>query len=138
MAAIQYSEKIHETDELSTDFEGKDDDSFSILQNSKKTSIILKDFLRALPHCPIIHWLSQMCNGPRLCFCPCSRHSSPWRENNKIFIHDIHECKVGLMTPQELLKHLKNKGDYTHTAIYIYILKNLILSVKVMLGRILV
>jgi hypothetical protein len=23
------------------------------------------------------------------------------------------------MTPQELLKHLKNKGDYNHTAIYI-------------------
>jgi hypothetical protein len=28
MAAIQYSEKIHETDEFSPDFEGKDDDSF--------------------------------------------------------------------------------------------------------------
>ncbi len=28
IAAIQYSEKKHETDEFSPDFEGKDDDSF--------------------------------------------------------------------------------------------------------------
>ncbi len=55
MAAIQYSEKIHDTDEFSPDFEGKDDDSFSLLQNPTKTSIISKDFLIALPKCPIIH-----------------------------------------------------------------------------------
>ena len=55
MAAVQYSEKIHDTDEFSPDFEDKDDDSFSLLQNPTKTSIILKDFLRALPHCPVIH-----------------------------------------------------------------------------------
>ncbi len=55
MAAIQYSEKKHETDEFSPDFEGKDDDSFSLHQNPTKTPIILKIFLRALPHCPIIH-----------------------------------------------------------------------------------
>jgi hypothetical protein len=36
---------------------------------------------------------------------------------NKIFVHDDHECMMGAMTPQELLKHLKNEGDYTHTAI---------------------
>jgi hypothetical protein len=54
MAAIQYSEKVHDTDEFSPDFEGKDDDSFSLLQNPTKTPIISKDFLRALPHCPII------------------------------------------------------------------------------------
>jgi hypothetical protein len=40
MAAIQYSEKIHETDEFSPDFEGKDDDSFSLHQNPTKTPII--------------------------------------------------------------------------------------------------
>jgi hypothetical protein len=108
MAKIQYSENIHDTDEFSPDFEGKDDDSFSLLQNPTKTPIILNDFLRALPLCPIIHWVSQMFNKPKLCFCPCSKHSSPWRENNKIFIHDDHECKMGLMTPQELLKNLKN------------------------------
>ncbi len=123
MAAIQYSEKNHDTDEFSPDFEGKDNDSFSLLQNPTKTPIILKDFLRVLPHCPIIHWASQMFNKPKLCFCPCSKHSSPWRENNKIFIHDDHECKMGAMTPQELLKHLKNEGDCTHIAVYIYLEK---------------
>jgi hypothetical protein len=60
MAAIQYSEKIHSTDEFTPDFEGKDDNSFSLLQNPTKTPIILEDFLGALHHCPIIHWVSQM------------------------------------------------------------------------------
>jgi hypothetical protein len=45
MASIQYSEKIHDTDEFSPDFEGEDDDSFSLHQNPTKTPIILKDFL---------------------------------------------------------------------------------------------
>ncbi len=103
------------------DFEGKDDDSYLLLQNPTKTPIILKDFLRALSRCLIIHWASQMFNDARLYFCACSKHSKPWRENNNIFIHYDHECKVGLMIPQELLTYLKNKGDYTHTAIYIYI-----------------
>jgi hypothetical protein len=56
MAAIQYSEKIHDTDEFSPDFEGKDDDNYLLLWNHTKTPIISKDFLRVLPHCPIIHW----------------------------------------------------------------------------------
>ncbi len=42
-------------------------------------------------------------------------------EKNKIFIHDDHECKIGTMTPQELLKHLKNEDDYTNTEISIYL-----------------
>jgi hypothetical protein len=45
MAAIQYSEKKHETDEFSPDFEGKDVDSFSLHQNPTKTPIISKIFL---------------------------------------------------------------------------------------------
>jgi hypothetical protein len=40
---------------------------------------------------------------------------------NKIFIHDDHECKIGAMTPQEILKHFKNEGDYIHTAISMYL-----------------
>jgi hypothetical protein len=123
MAAIQYSEKIHETDEFSPDFEGKDDDSCSLHQKPTKTSIILKKFLRALPYCPIIHWASQMCNDPRLCFCPRSKHSSPWRDNNNILIHYDHGCMVGLMTPQELLHHLRSEGNATHTANSIYLEK---------------
>ncbi len=68
MAAIQYSEEIHDTDEFSSDFEDKDDDSHPLLWNHTKTPIITKDFLRVLPHCPIIYWASQMCNNPKLCF----------------------------------------------------------------------
>ncbi len=123
MAAIQYFEKIHETDDFPPDFEGKDDDSFSLHQNPTKTPIIMKIFLRALPHCPIIHWASQMCNDPSLCFCPCSKHSSPWRDNNNIFIYHDHGCMVGHMIPQELLQHLRSEGDATHTAISIYLEK---------------
>ncbi len=48
-------------------------------------------------------------------------HSSPWRENNNIFIHPDHEYKGGIMTPQDLLQHLTGKGDFTHTAISIYL-----------------
>jgi hypothetical protein len=85
-AAIQYSETVLDTtlqnqDDFSPGFEGKDDDSFSLLQNPMKTPIILIDFLRALHLCPIIHWvLSQICNNPKLCFFSCSSHSRPWRE----------------------------------------------------------
>jgi hypothetical protein len=84
-AAIHYSETLSDTnlqnqDGFSPDFEGKDDDSYSLFQNSTKAPIISKDFLRTLPYCPIIHWASQMCNNPKLCFCPCSSHSRPWRE----------------------------------------------------------
>ncbi len=38
-----------------------------------------------------------------------------------IFIDDDHGCKATAMTPQELLKHLTNQGDYTHTVISIYL-----------------
>ncbi len=78
-AAIQYSETLLQNqDDFSPDFEPSDeDDDYSHLQNPTKTPIILKDSLRALSHCPIIHWASQMCDDPRLCFCSCSKHSSP-------------------------------------------------------------
>ncbi len=38
-----------------------------------------------------------------------------------IFINDDHGCKATAMTPQELLRHFKNEGDSTHTAIFIYL-----------------
>jgi hypothetical protein len=40
---------------------------------------------------------------------------------NNIFIDDDHGCKATATAPQELLKHLKNEGDSTHTAISIYL-----------------
>jgi hypothetical protein len=76
MAAIQYSETLFGTnlqnqDDEVPDYEpSDDDDEYSRLQNPTKAPIILKDFLIALPNCPIIHWVSQMCNDPKLCFCP--------------------------------------------------------------------
>jgi hypothetical protein len=123
-AAIQYSETLLQNqDDFPPDFEPSDEeDEYSRLQNPTKTPITSKDFLRALPHCPIIHWASQMCNNPQLCFCPCSCHSRPWREKKNIFIHDDHGCKATAMTPQELLKHLRNEVDSTHRAILVYLL----------------
>ncbi len=111
IAAIQYSETLPDTnpqyqDDFSPDFEGKHDDSDSLLQNPTKVPIILKDFVRALPHCPIIQWASQMCNNLKLCFCASSSFQTI-EEKNKIFIHDDHECKLTAMTFLELLKYLK-------------------------------
>jgi hypothetical protein len=40
--------------------------SIHAFRTQQNTPIISKDFLRALPHCPIIHWASQMCNYPTL------------------------------------------------------------------------
>jgi hypothetical protein len=87
LAAVQYSETlVQNQDDFSSDFEASDeDDEYSLLQNPTKAPIILKDFLRALPHCPIIHWASQMKNNPRLCFCPCSILSHPWREKEYLY-----------------------------------------------------
>ncbi len=119
-AAIQYYETLLQNqDDFSPDFEPSDEeDVYSCLQNPTKTPIILKHFLRALPHCPIIHWVYQMKNNPKLYFCPCSISSQPWREKHNIFIYDDHGCEATAMTPQEPLKHLKNEGDSTHTAIF--------------------
>ncbi len=38
-----------------------------------------------------------------------------------ILVNDDHGCKATAMTPQELLRHLKNEGDSTYTAIPIYL-----------------
>ncbi len=103
------------------EFEPSDEeDVCSRLQNPTKTPIILKHFLRVLPHCPIIHWASQMKNNPKLFF-SCSISSQPWREKHNIFIDDDHGCKATAMTCQELLKHLKNEGDSTHRAVFVYL-----------------
>jgi hypothetical protein len=83
LAAIQYSETLVQSqDDFSPDFEASDEDNeYSRLQNPTKTPIISKDFLRVLSFCPIIHLASQMKNNHRLCFCPCSISSQPWRKN---------------------------------------------------------
>jgi hypothetical protein len=122
-AAIQYSETLLQSQDAEVpDYEGKDEeDELSCIQNPTKAPIISKDFLRVLPHYPIIHWASQMKNNPKLCFCPCSNSSQPWRGKKYIFFYDDHGCKATAMTPQELLRQLKNEGDSTHKAISIYL-----------------
>jgi hypothetical protein len=84
LALIQYYETLLQSqDDEVPDYEGKDEeDDYLCLQNPTNTPIISEDFLRALPSCPIIHCTFQMCNDPRLCVCPCSKHYCPWRENN--------------------------------------------------------
>jgi hypothetical protein len=81
-AAILYSETLLQSqDDEGPDYEPSDEeDVYSHLQNPTKTPIITKDFLKALPLCPIILWASQMKNNPKLCFCPCSNSSQTWRE----------------------------------------------------------
>ncbi len=85
LKAIQYSETLVQSqDDFYPDFEASDeDDEYSHLQNPIKTPIISKDFFRVFPHCPIIHWTSQMKNNPKLCFFPCSNSSQPWREKKE-------------------------------------------------------
>jgi hypothetical protein len=77
-AAIQCSEALLQSqDDFPPDFEPSDDeDVYSHLQNPTKPPIVSKDFLGALCHCPIIHWASQMCNNPKLCFRPYRFHSN--------------------------------------------------------------
>jgi hypothetical protein len=56
LEAIKYSKALLPSqDDDGPDYEDNDDDSLSQHQNPTKASIILKDFLRVLPHCPIIH-----------------------------------------------------------------------------------
>jgi hypothetical protein len=40
----------------------------------------------------------------------------------KVLIHPNHGCKSRNMTPNQLINHLKNKGDSTH-AIFVYLTK---------------
>ncbi len=60
-AAIQYSENLHQRqdDEVPHNEDEDEKHDYSRLQNPTKTPIISKDFLRALPLCPIIYWASQ-------------------------------------------------------------------------------
>ncbi len=64
--AIQFSETLLQSqDDGVPDYEGEDEeDDYSCLQKPTKTPIISNNFLRVLPHCPIIYWASQMCNNP--------------------------------------------------------------------------
>jgi hypothetical protein len=95
-AANLYSETLLQSqDDEGPDYEPSDkEDVYSHLQNSTKTPIISKDFLKALPLSPIIHWASQMKNNPKLCFFSCSNSSQPWREKIIILLMMIMDARL--------------------------------------------
>ncbi len=88
-----------------------------------KVKIVSNDFIHVLPECPHNHWPSQMWNDPKLCFCPCSSITEPWREKKKVSIHPNHGYKTKNMTSMQLLNHLETEGDSTHKAILVYLNK---------------
>jgi hypothetical protein len=94
-AATQYSETLLQIQDDEVPYYDSEDeeDELSCLQNSTKAPIISKDLLIVLPHCPIIHWASQMKNNPKLCFCPCSNSSQPWREKIISFLMMIMDAR---------------------------------------------
>jgi hypothetical protein len=117
LAAIEFSMTLPQTSCLNQNESSDSEESYVAIQNPTKPFIVSKDFLDALPACPIIHWASQMFNDPKLCFCPCSIHTKPWRDLKNISSHDDHVYK-GTAMIQELMKHLTDKGDPAHTAIF--------------------
>jgi hypothetical protein len=117
MASIQYSETLlfinpQNQDDFSPDFEGKDDDSYSTLQNPTKAPIISKDFLKSYTGClkcaMILGYVSVHVQF-------ISNHGMKNMRYKFMMIMDVKTA----MAPQELLKHLKDEGDFTDTAIYI-------------------
>ncbi len=120
--AIEFSTSHQEQEEQIDDIgsESKDND-YGEIMNSTKVKIISHDFLQALPECPLIHWPNQMLNDPKICFCPCSHITKPWREKQKVSIHPNHGCKTKNMTPMQLLNHFEREGNSTHKAILVYL-----------------
>jgi hypothetical protein len=92
-----------------------------ITMGTTKVKIVSNDFLQALCKCPPIHWPSLMLNDPKICFCPCSHITEPWREKKKVSIHPNQGCKTENMTPMQSLNHLEREGDSTHKAILVYL-----------------
>jgi hypothetical protein len=121
--AIEFSKTLQETESQLDHDNSEIDNGYGRVQNPTKAMIVSNDFLKVLPECSTIHWPSQMFNDPQLCFCPCSTNTKPWREKMKVSIHPNHGCKSSNMTPNELINHLKNKGDTTYKAIFAYLAK---------------
>jgi hypothetical protein len=82
-AAIEFS-KTHQEIEKQFDHDSSESEvDYGRVMNPMKVKIVSNDFLQALPECPPIHWSSQILNDPKLCFCPCSPITKPWREKRK-------------------------------------------------------
>jgi hypothetical protein len=121
--AIEFSKTLQEAESQLDHDDSESDDDYGHVQNPMKAMIVSNNFLKALPECPTIHWPSQMFIDPQLYFCPCSTNTKPWREKMKASIHPNHGCKSSNMTPNQLINHLRNKGDSTHKAIFVYLTK---------------
>jgi hypothetical protein len=119
--AIELSMTLQDT-ESQFNHDSSDTD-YLLAQNPTKSKIVSNNFLTALPSFPTIHWSSQMFDDPNHCLCPCSANTKLWREQTNISVHPSHGCMSRKMTPNQLINHLKNKGDSTHKAIFVYLTK---------------
>ena len=120
--AIEFSTLHQEQEEQFDDLGSEsENDDYGEIMNPTKVKIVSHDFLQALPECPPIHWPNQMLNDPKICFCPCSHITKPWREIKNVSIHPNHGCKTKNMTPMQLLNHLEREGDSTHKVILVYL-----------------
>jgi hypothetical protein len=119
---IEFSPSHQEQEEQVDDLESEtEDDDYGKIMNPTKVKIVSHELLQALLECPPIHWPNQMLNDPKICFCPCSHITKPWREKKNGSIHPNHGCKTKNMTPMQLLNHLEREGDSTRKAILVYL-----------------
>jgi hypothetical protein len=121
--AIEFSKTHQEQEEQFDHDSSENEDDYGHIMNPFKVMIVSNNFLQTLPGCPPIHWPSEMLNDPKLCFCPCSPITKPWRGKKKVSIHPNHGCKTKNMTPVQDLNHLEIEGDSTHKAILVYLNK---------------
>ncbi len=98
---------LKETNSQTGHDDSDSDDNYVLAQNPTKAKIVSKNFLNAPPDRPTIHLPTEMFNDPKLCFCPCSTQTEPWRGEMNVSIHHDHVCKSTNMTQNQLMKQLK-------------------------------
>ena len=121
-AVIKYSETLLQSqDDEVPDYEGKDEeDELSCLQNPTKAPSSQKIFLECFLTVQLSTGRLKSRTSLNFVFVHVQIHLNHGGKKT-IFINDDHGCKATAMTSQELLRHLKNEGDSTHTAISMYL-----------------
>jgi hypothetical protein len=121
-AAIHYSETLlQKQDDEDPDYEPSDEeDVYSHLQNPTKTPSSQKKSLERFLSVQLSTGHLKCATTLNFVLVHVQFHPNHGGKKN-IFINDDHGCKATAMTPQELLKNLKNEGDSTHTVISIYL-----------------
>ncbi len=82
-------------------------------RNEKHLSINERKFIQALPNClPLDQGFHVKGNNNKaICFCPCGKAVTPWRETHQVDVDDVCRRRGGnTMTPNSLCLHLKDKG----------------------------